>query len=160
MINMNKIKVIKEYKGLQVNDILSFDKKQDMYVLDKVEDIVTGTTSERKTIRFTIGHWSAEELIGQGVLVYLDAAGNAIELHKISADHPSPIYSDTEPEKESLPTTELKEPIKDPRDIKIKELEDRIKELEKDSTDTFNLIKHGNSYRSVQYYSRPGYWPF
>lgn len=109
-----KVKVIKAFKGLEIGDILNFNDKEYRYELTKTNEDVSenGTTVSKKFYSFN--DWTIKE--NKEYFQFIDEQGNTTEV----IEHV---------EEQLKRGTPLLDEI-DEKDKKIKELEDKIKELE------------------------------
>jgi len=96
---MNRVKVLKAIKGLQVGDILTYDDTTNTFVLNKVDQDISENTTSIKTLSIFIDRWVIESSLDY--FTYIDGEGNNISVQRIQ-------YEDLHPEamkKEVTPTT-------------------------------------------------------
>lgn len=81
---MNKIKVIKDYKGLVVGDILTYNADHGLYTLTKEHSDISDQETTTKVERYEIGEYTVSRL--NKYFIEIDKDDNEIKVNRIYLD--------------------------------------------------------------------------
>jgi len=99
---MNRVKVIKEVKGLKIGDILTYNEETGKFNISKIDRDVSETSTSTKSLFISVDRWIVEDN-GSEYFTYIDDEGNDIDMQNINYNdiHPKPKESIKEVNKPS-----------------------------------------------------------
>lgn len=127
---MKRIKVIKDYKGLKIGDILTMTEDSYTYKLTKEDIDISETTSSKKITRFEIAEYTLRHL--KDIFVEIDSDNNEVEVVNLTDNT---LLNEAE-YKEDFKSETSKETIEALK-RNIEELEDKLKANEISSRKEF-----------------------